>query len=267
MTIDRAECEPAQALLTLRARLRYGGPIGLVEAPVIRLADAQGRTLPPRSLVWQGGGGRALAQWLAAGGVTMVQAEDVGTFELRFDVRDAAGELRLEFGDISAFALTAKAATSPCRGVLKPEAMRVPRAWRIAEAPDAGARIRVFRAAYPCRPREGGLRTVEADHPPYVARQVLLLGRGYLPSAREIDLPQGKAPAQPYAYAGRDSLDAVEQAARRAIARDLSERMPALVAQGAARGTLFAFNWGTQKAPSGNEMHAVALYDVRPCGG
>jgi hypothetical protein len=83
-----------------------------------------------------------------------------------------------------------------------------------------------------------------------------VLGRGYLPNARSIELPMGRAPAQSYAYAGVDDLKFIEDAARRALAADFPQyRAP----------RYFAFNWGVQRSQSGNEIFAVGVYDLRPC--
>lgn len=265
LVLENIDCAAPQAQLALGMRIRYAGPKGPVEAPVIRLVDAAGKPLPPKSLVWQRGS-RELAQWLSAGGVAMVAAEDVGTFQFRFDLRGAAGELRLEFGDIRAFALTRKGARDGCQGVLQAGEIEAPRARRASAAPAAGPLIRVFRGIYPCRPREGGLRPMEANHPPYLPRQVLLFGRGYLPNARHIDLPQGKAAAQAYVHAGLATAEAMEQAARKALAQDFPDLASGLLAQGGADARFFAFDWGTERSPSGNELHAIGVYDLRRCG-
>ena len=54
-----------------------------------------------------------------------------------------------------------------------------------------------------------------------------------------------------------DELEAVEDSARRAVAADF----PSYV--GSAKH--FAFNWGIQRAASGNELYSVGLYGLRPC--
>ena len=104
------------------------------------------------------------------------------------------------------------------------------------------------------------MRTIEADHPPSVPRQLLLFGRGYLPNARQVDLPMGKAPAQSYFYAGVNELDAVENAARRLIATDFPDYRAGLAAT-----KNYAFNWGVQKAPSGNDLYSIGIYEIRAC--
>ena len=245
VSIERIECTAAQGQLTLGARIRYLGPKGPVEAPLVQLADSAGRRLSPRSLVWKSGD-KALAQWLSAGGVTLLQGQNVGAVELNFDLRETAGDLRFEFGDIAAFALTQKRQAT-CGGILKPGQLQAPRPPRIAGAKPGS---RVHRGFYPCLEPAGTQRRIEAAHPPYLPRQLVLLGRGYLPNAREIDLPMGKVPAQSYAYYGADDLNAIEAAALRAI--PLQEKQ-------------FAFNWGTQKTQSGNEADAIGLYELRPC--
>jgi hypothetical protein len=113
----------------------------------------------------------------------------------------------------------------------------------------------VHRARYPCVPS----RTVAAEYPPYLPKQLLLFGHGYLPSARQIELPMGKAPAQPYSYVGPDDLIAVEQAARQAVMADF----PAY----AERSRYFAFNWGVQKSQSGNDVYSLGIYELRRCPG
>ena len=100
------------------------------------------------------------------------------------------------------------------------------------------------------------MKTIEADHPPYLPKQLVVLGRGYLPSVRHIDLPMGAAPAQGYFYSGADTLDAIELAARRAIAADFPQY---------AAGGYFAFNWGEQRSATGNQIDSIGLYELRPC--
>lgn len=262
LSIGSIDCEAAASLITIGTRIRYRGPRGPVEAPVIRLVDGADKPYLPKSLVWLRGS-KPVAAWLSSGGLTNLQAEDLGEVQLKFELRDATGDLKLEFGDIRAFALTRKAsaATGVCQGLLQPDRIQAPGAPRPARAEGPNSRVRIYRAAYPCKPagREA-LRTTEAQYPPYVPRQLLLFGRGYLPNARRIDLPMGRAAAQPYAYAGRDELDAIENAARRALAEDFPE-------YGAGLGAMkyFAFNWGAQKAPGGNEVYSIGIYDVRPC--
>lgn len=250
IAIDGIECERAAGLLAIGMRIRYLGPAGPVEAPVSQLAGAQGRRHPPKSLVWRDGS-RELAQWLPAGGVSLLRPGAEVDVELRFDVRGVAGPLRLEFGDIAAFAVTGKDA---CAQALEPRRLQAPK----KRAPAGGGRasFRVYRAIYPCLAPGRKVRTIEADHPPHLPRQLLVLGRGYLPSTREVDLPMGKVPAQSYAYAGADELDAVDEAARRAVAADFPRY---------AGGRYFAFNWGVQKTQSGNEAYSVGLYELRRC--
>ena len=57
----------------------------------------------------------------------------------------------------------------------------------------------------------------------------------------------------PILYSGLDELNAVEDAARRAISADFPQY---------AGGAHFAFNWGVQKAASGNEMYSVGIYAI-----
>jgi hypothetical protein len=98
---------------------------------------------------------------------------------------------------------------------------------------------------------------IEAEYPPYLPRQLLVFGRGYLPNAREIELPMGRANAQPYFYVGVDDVIAVENAARQAVKTDFR--------QYSSGSKYFGFDWGTQKSATGNEVHSVGIYDVRPC--
>jgi hypothetical protein len=200
IAINSVACEGA-SLVVIGARIGYLGPKGLVEAPVSQLLDARGGRHPARSLVWKSGR-RENARWLSTGGVADLRTGDVGEFQIRFDAQAAAGELKLEFGDIPAFSLTRKgasAATGLCEALLRPEHIQAPRA---SPAPGAGswARTRIYREAYPCVSKQGALQTLEARHPPYLPRQLLVFGRGYLPGARYIDLPMGRAPAQSYRY-------------------------------------------------------------------
>lgn len=251
LAIDSMECEPAPPRLTIGMRIDYLGPKGPVEAPLSQLVDGNGKPHLPRSLVWRRGS-EALAAWLSAGGLSNLQSQSVAEVELKFDLRDVRGDLQLEFGDIRAFALTRKRGAG-CEGLLRPGQLRAPRA-----APREGAKpgMRVYRSSYVCRQASGTPRTLEASYPPYLPRQLLLFGRGYLPNAREIELPMGKAPAQPYFYSGLDELNAVEDAARRAISADFPQY---------AGGAHFAFNWGVQKAASGNEMYSVGIYSLVAC--
>ena len=66
----------------------------------------------------------------------------------------------------------------------------------------------------------------------------------------------GRAAAQSYAYAGVDDLKAIEDAARGALGADFPQyRAP----------QYFAFNWGVQRSPSGNELFAIGVYELRAC--
>jgi len=217
-----------------------------VEAPVSQLVDVKGRRYSPKSLVWKRGS-TPIAEWLSAGGLPNIQSEDIGEVQLRFEAGGASGDLKLEFGDIRAFSLGA------CGSLLKPDQIQAPRAPRRAAADSAKSGIRVYRNAYPCSPSSS---PASAEHPPCLPRQLLLFGRGYLPNARQVELPMGKAPAQSYSYVGPDDLKAVEVAARQAILADFPQ-------YGGEKH--FAFNWGAQKAASGNEAYSIGIYDVRPC--
>jgi hypothetical protein len=249
LSIDSLACEGAYSPLVLGAQIRYLGPKGPVEAPVIRLVGADAQPILPRSLVWVRGS-KQHAAWLTSGGVASLQFEEIGDVQLRFDISGASGGLQLEFGDIPAFSLSA----GGCERLLKPDAIRAPRA---RASKGAKTDMRVYRASYPCLPRPGGpARTVEAQYPPHAPKQLLLFGRGYLPSTRQVDLPMGRAPAQAYAYNGPDALEPIEQAARAALATDFPEYLrPA---------KYFAFNWGTQKGAA-NIVDSIGIYELRPC--
>jgi|CXWL01.1.fsa_nt_gi hypothetical protein len=260
ISIDRIQCEDAGSLLVIGTRVNYLGPKGPVEAPVSELVDGEGRQIRPKGMVWKDGG-KQLAQWLPSGGLANVQSEYFGEVRLNFDVRGATGELKFVFGDIKAFPLTRKGAPTSkgvCESLLKPGQVQAPRMSRAART--ESLKLRVHRESYPCIASQGTLRTIETDHPPYLPKQLLLFGRGYLPNARQVELPMGKAPAQPYFYAGVDELDAVENAARRLIAADFPEYRAGL-----ATAKSYAFNWGVQKAPSGNGLYSIGIYDVRAC--
>jgi hypothetical protein len=249
IAIAAIECEAA-ALLVIRTRVHFLGRAGAVEAPVSRLSDAQGSRYFPKSVIWKEDS-KALAQWLSSGGLRAIDAGALGEVELKFDLHGAAGALKLEFGDIAAFALTRK---NSCLKLGELQAPRVASPARV-EKSNFRANFRVYRAGYPC----GAARlTKEAEYPPYLPKQLLLFGRGYLPSAREVDLPMGTAPAQPYSYAGEDNLKAVEDAARRAVLADFPHY---------TLDRHFAFNWGSQKGASGNELYSIGLYEVRSCPG
>jgi hypothetical protein len=249
LAIESVGCE--QALLTIGARVDYLGPKGVVEAPVIRLVDAKGQAWPPKGLVWKSGP-RDLAQWLASAGLANVQVESVGEFRIRFDAQAASGALKLEFGDLRAFAVTRE---KGCASPIKPAELQAPKRPPAARA--GSATQKVYRNTYPCT-RQGRLHVTEARYPPYLPKQLLFFGRGYLPNVREIDLLMGKAPAQSYSYLGVDSVEAVEAFAARAVLADF----PAY-----AKAGHFVFNWGSQSGQSGNEAYSVALYDVRACPG
>lgn len=252
LSIDSIGCQSAGSVISIGTRIDYLGSKGPVEAPVSQLLDGKGKAHPARSLVWRRGS-KPLADWLSAGGLSNLQSEAVAEVELKFHAGEASGDLHLEFGDIRAFALTRKR-SGGCEGLLKLDQVRTPRGSRPARSARAQP-VRVYRNSYVCT-HEGALRTTEAQYPPYLPRQLLLFGRGYLPNARQIQLPMGSAPAQPYLYSGPDELAAIEEAARRASAGDF----PQLTGP-----QHFAFNWGAQKAPSGNELYAVGLYDLLAC--
>lgn len=250
ITIDSLRCEAA--LVAIGMHIGYLGPKGAVEAPVSRLVDAGGRRYLPKSLVWTRGS-KLHAEWLSRGGLRNVQSDEIGELQVKFDVGEAGGELKLEFGDISGFSLTSGAKRG-CARLLRPDELKVP---RVSRASPAKERIRVYRRAYPCSSPSKAVQTVEAEYPPYLPRQLLVFGRGYLPSAREIELPMGRAPAQSYVYSGPDDLKGVEDAARRTVRADF----PELLKSGA-----FAFDWGAQRGATGNEIWSVGIYDLRACG-
>jgi len=254
LSIDSLECDGT--VLALGTKVRYLGPKGAVESPVIRLVDAKGTRHLPRSLVWKQAGSRQIADWLSGGGVTNLQSEDVGEVQLKFEPRDAAGELKLEFGDIDAFPLTRKGTRSACASLLKPGELQTPRFVRSGK--EGKINLRFYRKAYPCVSPSKAPVTVEAQYPPYLPKQLLVLGHGYLPNAREIALPMGVAAAQSYAFTGQDDMKGVEQAARRAVMADFPQL---------AQGRTFAFDWGLQRSASGNELYSVGLYELRACPG
>jgi hypothetical protein len=248
LAIERLECDAS--LLTLTGRIRYRGPEVPVEAPVNRLVDGSGRAFLPKSLVWRDGS-REIAQWLPRGGVQIVPSGAAAGIQLKYEVPGARGDLRLEFGDVPAFALTGK---NGCLDASRIKAPKAPRTRR-GKPPE----LRIYRARYPCL-SAAGIDTVEAEYPPHLPRQLLVFGRGYLPNARQVELPMGAAPAQSYAYSGLDTLDAVDAAAAGAIAADFSA-----YASGPKALRSFAFNWGVQKTASGNEAYAIGLYELRRC--
>jgi hypothetical protein len=248
LSIDSLQCQGA--LLVVGAKIRYLGPKGPVEAPVIALADAQGVRHSPSSLVWKQGA-KPVADWMAGGGLTLLQTEELGEAELRFPVPEAGGELKLEFGDVPAFAVT----KGGCAGLLKPAMLKAPAPPRRASAADAKAGLSVHRLRYPCRSKSS-TGFVEAEYPPYLPQRLLVLGRGYLPNARDIALPMGRAPAQSYAFSGAEDRKTVEALARRIAATDFPQYGPA---------GHFAYDWGLQRAASGNEIWSVGIYELRAC--
>ena len=232
IAVQSLECQ-GNGLLVMDARVHYRGPDGAVEAPVVQIVDASGQAYRP------------LEQWFSSGALRNLKAGDLGAVQFRFPVHTASGALQFEFGDIRAFAVSHNA----CKGLLKPGELKAPRAPRAVAGKST---MVIHRDRYPCAPG----RTVAAEYPPYLPLQLVVLGRGYLPNARSIELPMGRAPAQSYAYAGVDDLKAIEDAARRALGVDFARyRAP----------QYFAFNWGVQRSQSGNELFAVGVYELRPC--
>jgi hypothetical protein len=232
IAVQSLECQ-GNGLLVMASRVHYQGPDGAVEAPVVQIVDASGHAYRP------------LGEWFSSGALRYMRAGDLGAVQFRFPVHTASGALELEFGDVRAFTVSRNA----CKALLRPDQLKTPRAARPAAAKGD---LPVYRERYPCA--RG--RTVTAQHPPYLPLQLVVLGRGYLPSARAIDLPMGRAPAQAYAYAGVDDLKAIEDAARGALGADFPQYR--------ARQH-FAFNWGVQRSQSGNELFAIAVYELRPC--
>ena len=232
IAVRSLECQ-GNGLLVVAARVHYRGPDGAVEAPIVQVVDASGNAY------------RALGEWFSGAGLRNLKAGDLGVVQFKFPVHTASGALEFEFGDIRAFAVSRNA----CKGVLKPADVKPPRQPRSAAAK---ADLAVYRGRYPC----AAGRTIAAEYPPYLPLQLIVLGRGYLPNARAIELPMGRAPAQSYAYAGVDDLKAIEDAARRALGADFPQyRAP----------QYFAFNWGVQRSQSGNELFAIGLYELRAC--
>jgi hypothetical protein len=225
--VESVEC---QAAITIGLRVRYLGPAGAVEAPVLQMNG--GQLLPARV---SSKGSRMLAEWLSAGGLRNLKPGELGQAEVRFD----AGGTSFEFGDVPAFALERKA----CR-------LQAPRP--LPAASKRPADMPVHRARYPCTPS----RTVAAEYPPYLPKQLVVLGRGYLPNVREVQLPMGRAPAQPYMFSGADELKAGEDAAQKAIAAHFPQY---------DKARYFAFNWGIQRSATGNELHSIGIYELRAC--
>jgi hypothetical protein len=238
MSVERIECG---SLMTIATRVRYLGPSGAVEAPVSRLVDERGERYLPRSVVWRSGA-KPLAELISAGGLRILESGALAEIQWNFEM--PGGDLRLEFGDLSALLKR----TSSCGYEIK-----APAAPRRARVEGAKLDFPVHRGRYPCAPNA----IIEAEYPPYLPRLLLLFGRGYLPNAREIDLPMGWAAAQSYFYVGPDDVIAIENAARQALLADFPEY--------GSKSKYFGFNWGTQKAQSGNDMHSIGIYELRPC--
>ena len=246
MAIERIECQAADAVLVLDTHIDYRGPTGAVEAPVAQLVDEHGKPFLPRSIAW---GSKPLAEWLSGGGLRNLKPGAQGEVQLKVPVAGASGALAVEFGDIAAFAITRRKAKGFCESVLPIDRIQAPRARAASELDAAQLRFAVHRARYPCR---SGL--VAAEYPPYLPRQLLVFGHGFLPNARSVELPMGRAPAQAYAYSGPDNMVAVEQAARTRLLSDFPEYK-----------RHFVFNWGSQKSVSGNEMYSFGIYELRAC--
>ncbi len=238
IAVQSLECQ-GNGLLVLGARVHYRGPEGAVEAPIVQIVDGSGDIYRPTSLSGEP------AKWLSRGALRNLQPGDLGAVQFKFPVHTASGALHLEFGDVRAFAVSRNA----CSALLAPDQLKTPRA---AQPVSGKANLVVYRDRYPCLPG----RSVAAEYPPYLPRQLLVFGRGYLPNARAVELPMGRSPAQAYAYAGMDDLKAIEDAARRALGADFPEyRAP----------KYFAFNWGVQRSQSGNELYSIGVYELRPC--
>jgi hypothetical protein len=250
VSISRLECQGASVVVGLQ--VRYLGPSGAVEAPVSQLTDQSAKPYPPKSVAWKPGA-KPLAEWLSAGGLRNLKPEPLGEVDLKFDLSGATGALSFEFGDIRALSVTRRPLAGGCDDFLRPEQIQAPRAARPAKVDSSKLDFRVHRGGYPCSPS----RTITADYPPYPPMQLLLFGRGYLPGARTIELPMGRAPAQGYAYAGPDDLGTVEKAAQHALLADFP--------QYASRSKYFAFNWGVQKSQSGNDAYSIGIYEIRRC--
>lgn len=267
-SIDSIECEAAAARVFIGTRIRYLGPSGVVEAPVSQLVEGGGRTHAPKSLAWQGGS-KPLAAWLSAGGLRDLPANEAGDVRFRFEVGENARELKFEFGDLDAIVLTRARAAGPadiCAALLKPGQIQATRKTRAARVAGALSGVRVYREGFPCLPpARGARRTVRAPHPPYLPEQLLVFGRGFLPNARQVGLPMGIAAAQSYAHGGLDDLGAYETAARQAVSADYPAYGRGLAPESTAR--YFAFNWGVQRAASGNDMVSIGIYAIRPCPG
>jgi hypothetical protein len=266
LTIESLQCDAAGSQLAIGIKVRYLGPKGSVEAPVSELLGDGGKQIPPRSLVWQGGP-KELARWLPTGGLAKVQSESIGDFQLKFDLPASTGNLKLAFGDIEAFLLTSRDATRACASLLKPEQLQLPRALPRTASKEK-PNLRVFREAYPCLTPKGDLRTVEANQPPHNPLQMLLFGRDFLPSARQVELPAGNVPAKTYSYTGADALVPLEEEACRVMAADHGEYLAGLVTAPASASKakkFFAFNWGVQKSRSGGTLYPIAIYEVRRC--
>ena len=260
ISVQSIQCEAAGSVLVIGTRVSYLGPRGPVEAPLSELVDSGGGQIRPKSMVWKDGS-KQFAQWLPTGGLANVQSEYIGEVQLKFDVAGATGDVKLAFGDIKSFSLTRNSASGAkrvCESLLRLDQLQAPR--RPPPARAENPKLRIYREAYPCMSQQGAPRVIETDHPPYLPAQLLLFGRGYLPNARQVALPMGKAPAQSYFYAGVDELDAVENAARRLVAKDFPDYRAGL-----ATTKYYAFNWGVQKAPSGNDLYSIGLYEMRAC--
>jgi hypothetical protein len=260
--IESLQCDAAGSL-AIGTRIDYTGPKGAVEAPVHELVDGAGTQIRPKSLVWKGGD-KQVVRWLPVGGIAQVKADHVATLEFKFDVKAAKGDLRFAFGDIQAIALTKSGALGACERLLKLAELQAPRF--LSRAVQEEPKLRVYREAHPCLTPQKTLRTVESNQPKYLPVQMLLFGRGFLPAARQVDLPEGKVPAQSYAYTGADELVPVENAARRAIAADFPAYRSDLVMSGdPTPRKLYAFNWGDQKSATGQKLYPVGIYEVRAC--
>jgi len=227
VSVEKVEC---RAPLAIDLRVRYLGPAGAVEAPVVQMDSGRVR---PSSVSWRQGS-KMLAQWLSAGGLRNIQPGELGEVEVKFN----EGGASFEFGDVPAFSLDPKA----CRLAARPRHVAARAKFELA----------VHRARYPCTPP----RSIAAEYPPYLPKQLLVFGRGYLPNAREVELPMGRAPAQSYAYSGPDELKAVEAAAQKAIAADFPQY---------EKARHFAVNWGVQRSASGNELYSIGVYELRAC--
>jgi hypothetical protein len=266
-------CTPTLSLLSVRADVQYIGPTGIVEAPVLTVADAEGNEHAPGAVGMPKDAAPEVQAWAASvlggGGARrkLVSGTQLGTVESQFPLPAAVRGLRLHFADIEPFPV-ANTSYEGLRGLCRALAAgagadRAPTPG--PKAASGGKTISMYAGMYPCNSGQA-TRMSMADYPPDAPVQVLTLGKGFLPSARAANTNQGRVPARGYMYNGPEDAQAVKEFAREMIAGDFPQYCSSLALP--AGGSLFrgepyyAALWQRTRF---RDFHVVGIYAQRPC--